>query len=64
MKDFEGKILKVYLDNIQGWLALTGYFIRYEDNFFIIKESMSKKIKYLNKDFIKSIEIVGDIEDE
>ena len=48
MKDFEGKILKVYLDNIQGWLALTGYFIRYEDNFFIIKESMSKKIKYLN----------------
>ena len=64
MKDFEGKIIKVFFNNVQGWVCLSGCFIRYEDNFVIIKETISNKIQYLNRDYIRSIEIIGDIGDE
>ena len=61
MKDFEGKIIKIYFNNSEGWVCLSGSYIRAEDDFYIVLENISKKIKYINKRFIRSIEIVGDI---
>ena len=60
MKDFEGKILKIYFNNSQGWVCMTGSFIRKEDDFYIVRDNLSHSIKYLNKNFIRQIEIVGD----
>ncbi len=64
MKDFEGKVLKIYYDNVQGWVSGTGYFIKKEGNFIVIRENVSNKIKYINENYIKSIEIVGDVYDK
>lgn len=61
MKDFEGKILKITCDNVQGWVVSTGYYIKQEGNFLVIKEKSSNKIKYLNERYIKTIEIAGDL---
>lgn len=61
MKDFEGKVLKIYYDNVQGWVIGTGYFIKKEGVFFVIRENVSNKIKYINEAYIKSIEIVGEV---
>ena len=65
MQDFIGKILRIYFNNnVQGWVSLTGYYIRKEDDFFIVKDVVSNKIKYINKRYIESIEIIGDIEND
>lgn len=64
MKDFEGKIIKVYLNANSGWLVQTGPFIRIEDDFVIMKNKLNGKIQYLSKNYIKYIEIVHDIADE
>ena len=64
MKDFEGKVLKVYSNNTEGLICLKANFIRYCDGFLIIQDQASKRIRYLNKDYIRSIEIMGDIDEE
>ena len=64
MKDFEGKILKITCDNVQGWVISTGYYIKQEGSFLVIKETNSNKIKYLNEKYIKVIEIVGDLDEQ
>ena len=61
MKDFEGKVIRMSVDNIQGWVITTGCFIKQEGSFFVIKENNSNKIRYINERYIKNIEIVGDI---
>ena len=61
MKDFEGKSLKIIFNQSEGWVCLKADYIRYEEGFFVVRESISKRIKYINKDFIRTIEIVGDI---
>ena len=64
MKDFEGKILKIVYDNVQGWITGTGYFIKKEDIFIVIKEATTNRIRYINQNYIKSVEIVGDISEQ
>ena len=64
MKDFEGKILKIYFNNTEGLICLKALFIRYEEGFFVIQDMQSKRIRYLNKDYIRSIEILGDVYEE
>ena len=39
---------------------MTGSFIRKEEDFYIVRDNLSHSIKYLNKNFIRQIEIVGD----
>ena len=64
MKDFEGKILKIYMNNTGGLVCLRADYIRFSDGFFVVMDSASKRIRYINKDCIRSIEIVGDIDEE
>lgn len=61
MKDFEGKIIKVYFDQAERWVSVTGNYIHTTDKFLVIRDELSKRIKYINVDYIRSIEIVGDI---
>ena len=61
MKDFDGKVIKVYLNSNSGLLCETGDYIRSEDDFLIIRNTMTGQIHYLCKYFIKYVEIVRDI---
>lgn len=64
MKDFEGKILKVYFNNAEGLVCLKSRYIRFEEGFFVLQDYASKRIRYINKDYIRSIEILGEINEE
>ena len=64
MKDFEGKILKVYFNNAEGLVCLKSRYIRDEEGFFVLEDNASGKIRYINRDYIRSIEIVGDVNEE
>jgi len=61
MKDFEGKILKIYFNSSEGFLCLSAAYIKTMDDFLVVKDNISKKLKYLNMNYIRQIEIVGDI---
>ena len=64
MKDFEGKILKVYFNNSEGLVCLKCRYIRAEGDFFVLQDASSMRIRYVNKNYIRSIEILGDINEE
>ena len=64
MKDFEGKVLKVYFNNPEGLICLKTRFIRYEEDFFVLQDMSSGRIRYFNKEYVRSIEILGDIHEE
>lgn len=64
MKAFEGKIIKLYLNATTGYVTLTGKFIDMEDDFVCVENTITKKIQYFCKYYIKYIEIVKDIEVE
>lgn len=61
MKDFEGKVIKVYLNSNSGLICETGVFIKFEDDFLLIRNTMTGHIHYLCKYFIKCVEIMRDI---
>ena len=61
MKDFEGKIIKIYLDSSYGVVCITGPFMKFEDNFLVMLNPITKKIEYYSMYYIKTITIVGDI---
>lgn len=60
MEDFKGKIIKVYLASDSAYTCETGYFIKLEDNFLVIKNHRTGKIDYFCLYFVKSIQIVGE----
>lgn len=60
MKDFEGKVIKLLLNNTSGALVSTGYYIKSDNKFITIKNELSNKIEYYNIDYIKEITILGD----
>ena len=61
MKDFQGKVIKVYLNANSGWLMVSGPFIRKEDEFLIVKNNANGQIEYLNMAFVKYVEIVKEV---
>ena len=64
MKSFEGKVIKLYLNNNYGCLTLVCKYIDMEDDFIVVENSLTNKIQYYSKYYIKYIEIVKDIEVE
>lgn len=60
MKDFEHKKIKITLNSNSGWLAVTGAYLKEEDNFLVFYNPMIQKIQYLSMFYIKSVEILGD----
>jgi len=64
MKDFEGKTIKIYFNQTEGWVCLKADYIRFSEGFFVVRESISRKIRYINKDYVRSVEIIGDINAE
>lgn len=63
MKDFEGKIIKMIFNNMQGWITCNGYYIKNEGPFIVFKDYNTNRIRYVNERYIESIEIVGDIDE-
>jgi hypothetical protein len=64
MKDFEGKRLRLTYQSGQGSVAETGSFVRLEDPFLIIISHFTNKIKYVNLAAVKTVEILGEANDE
>ena len=64
MKDFEGKVLKIYFNNPEGLICLKANYITFEEGFFVVQDLASKRIRYMNKEYVRSIEIMGDINEE
>ena len=64
MKDFEGKILKVYFNNTEGLTCLKCRYIRDEEGFFVLQDTGTERIRYINRNYIRSIEILGDSNEE
>lgn len=61
MNDFNGKIIKVYLNTNTGYICETGSFIELKDDFVVIKNECNNKIQYISKYSIKYINIVRPI---
>ncbi|MBQ1477074.1 MAG: hypothetical protein IIZ33_02895 [Erysipelotrichaceae bacterium] len=64
MKDFEGKIIRIYFHATQGSLVCNGYYLKKEGTFLVIRDTLSKKLKYVNEQYIRTIEIVGDADED
>lgn len=64
MKDFEGKRLRLTYQSGHGSVAETGSFVRLEDPFLIIISHFTNKIKYVNLAAVKTVEILGEADDE
>lgn len=60
MKEFVGKKIKVYLDVKSGLAMDTGLFMSSTGNFIVIKSDFRNKVEFINIDYIKLIEIVGE----
>ena len=61
MKAFKNKRIKIIFNSNTGWICETGPFIQVDHNFIVMINELTKKIKYVNMQCIKTIEIVGDI---
>lgn len=61
MKDFENKVIRVTFNTNSGWLVEAGDYIKMEGSFLVFRSQQNNKLKYINVDYIKLIEIVGEI---
>lgn len=43
MKDFEGKIIKINLNSTSGWITITAPYIKAENDFIVVKNTLSKR---------------------
>lgn len=64
MKDFDGKIVKLLLNANSGTVSTKGQFIKNEENFFVIRNERTHEIEYYNLNMIKTVSIVGVIEND
>ena len=63
MKDFENKVIKLYLNQDNGFYGITGAYINSSNDFVVIENTFTHKIQYVSKFFIRYIEIVRDLKD-
>ena len=61
MLNFEGKVIKIYLNATSGFVVQTGPFIGFEDDFLLLKNPITNEVNYISKYYIKTIEVVRDI---
>ena len=61
MKDFENKIIRVYLNENNGYVMETGLYVDMTNDFLVIKNTFNNKIQYLSKFIIRHVEIVKSI---
>lgn len=61
MKAFENKRIKIIYNSNSGWICETGPYIQIDHNFIVMINELTKKMKYVNMQCIKTIEIVGDV---
>lgn len=64
MCDFNGKIIKVFLNSNNGMICETGPFYKIDNDFLVMKNEYTGKIQYLSKANIKYVEILRDIDDK
>ncbi|MCI1245534.1 MAG: hypothetical protein LKG11_06280 [Bacilli bacterium] len=62
MEDFDGKVIKVTLNSSYGVVCATGPFVKIENNFLVMINSISEKIEYYSLYYVKTIMIMGDID--
>lgn len=61
MKAFENKRIKIIYNSNSGWICETGPYIQIDHNFIVMINELTKKMKYVNMQCIKTIEIVDDV---
>ena len=64
MPDFENKIIKIFLNETSGSIMETGMFIEDTKDFLVIKNTLTNRIQYVSKFFIKYVEIVRSADEE
>ena len=61
MKDFIGKLIKVFVNSNYGYICVTGPFVKIENNFLVIVNQVTKKIEYYSMYNVKTVTIIRDI---